>query len=190
MTVIFATNNQHKLFEIRKALNDQIKIISLQEAGIVEDIPETGFTLEENALQKAKYIFDKYHQDCFADDTGLEIEALGGRPGVYSARYAGEGCNFEDNIIKVLDEMQHAENRRARFRCVIALIIDGKQNFFEGIVNGSILREKHGQGGFGYDPVFVPEGYSTSFAEMPIEEKNKISHRGIAVQKLVKFLLK
>jgi XTP/dITP diphosphohydrolase len=188
MPLVFATNNDHKLYEIRKAISGRIEILGLHEAGINEDIPETGFTLEENALQKAKYIFDKYHLNCFADDTGLEIEALGGQPGIFSARYAGEECIFENNINKVLKEMQTLENRKARFRCAIALIVDGKTDFFEGIINGIILNEKRGQGGFGYDPIFVPEGYDLTFAEMPIEEKNKISHRGIAVKKLVDYL--
>lgn len=188
MPLIFATNNKHKLFEIKEAIGSRIEILGLQEAGLKEDVPETGITLEENALFKAKYIYDKYHLNCFADDTGLEIEALDGRPGIYSARYAGEDCNFENNINKVLSEMLTVENRKARFRCVIALIIDGKTDFFEGIINGKLLNEKRGQGGFGYDPIFVPYGYELTFAEMPIEEKNKISHRGIAVRKLVDYL--
>lgn len=188
MPLLFATNNQHKLFEIRNALGNGMEITGLQEAGIYEDIPETGDTLEANALIKATYIFSNYQKNCFADDTGLEIEALNGRPGVYSARYAGEGCNFEDNINKVLAEMQNKENRRARFRCVIALILDGKEVFFEGIVKGIIIPSKRGLAGFGYDPIFQPEGYTTTFAEMTLEEKNKISHRGIAVKKLVDFL--
>lgn len=189
MPLIFATNNKHKLFEINNAIDGRIEILGLHEAGISEDIPETGLTLEENALQKAKYIFDKYQVNCFADDTGLEIETLSGRPGVYSARYAGENCNFEDNINKVLNEMQDSENRKARFRCVIALIIDGKTDSFEGIVNGIIIKERRGQSGFGYDPVFLPDGYNQTFAEMPIKEKNKISHRGLAVKKLVEHLM-
>lgn len=186
--LVFATNNQHKLFEIRKALEERIIIQGLREAGINEDIPETGSSFEENALQKALYIYNKYHVSCFADDTGLEIEALNGRPGIYSARYAGEDCNFENNINKVLKEMHDAENRNARFRTVIALFIDGKIKLFEGIINGSLLTEKRGQHGFGYDPIFVPKGYKLTFAEMHIEEKNKISHRGIAVRKLAEFL--
>ncbi len=187
--LLFATNNKHKLYEIKEAIGSSIEILGLYEAGINEDIPETGITLEENALQKAKYISDKYHINCFADDTGLEIEALGGCPGVYSARYAGEDGDFENNIKKVLAEMQNCNNRKARFRCVIALITNGKTDFFEGIINGKLLNEKRGQGGFGYDPIFVPDGYDLTFAEMPIEEKNKISHRGIAVKKLVDYLL-
>lgn len=186
--LLFATNNKHKLYEIKEAIGSRIEILGLHEAGINEDIPETGITLEENALQKAKYISDKYHINCFADDTGLEIEALDERPGVYSARYAGEDGDFENNIKKVLAEMQNCNNRKARFRCVIALITNGKTDFFEGIINGKLLNEKRGQGGFGYDPIFVPDGYELTFAEMPIEEKNKISHRGLAVKKLVEYL--
>ncbi|MFH0866683.1 MAG: non-canonical purine NTP diphosphatase [Bacteroidota bacterium] len=188
MPLVFATSNKHKLYEIKEAIGGRIEILGLHEAGINEDIPETGATLEENTLIKAKYIFNKYHLNCFADDTGLEIEVLNGRPGVYSARYAGKDCNFGHNIKKVLSEMLTIENRKARFRCVIALILDGKIDFFEGIVNGRLLYEKRGQGGFGYDPIFVPEGYDQTFAEMPVEEKNKISHRGIAVSKLVEYL--
>ena len=189
MQFIFATNNKHKLHEVREAVGERFKIISLDEAGINEDIPETGITLEENAKMKAQYIFDKYHENCFADDTGLEIDAIDGRPGVYSARYAGEGCNFEDNMIKVLEEMKGRENRKARFRCVVALIINGEVMSFEGRVEGNILTRERGNKGFGYDPIFIPEGYDITFAEMSLEEKNKISHRGKAIHKLTEYLL-
>ncbi|HNW96951.1 MAG TPA: non-canonical purine NTP diphosphatase [Bacteroidales bacterium] len=189
MQFIFATNNKHKLHEVREAVGERFKIISLDEAGIKEDIPETGITLEENAKMKAQYIFDKYHENCFADDTGLEIDAIDGRPGVYSARYAGEGCNFEDNMIKVLEEMKGRENRKARFRCVVALIINGEVMSFEGRVEGNILTRERGNKGFGYDPIFIPEGYDITFAEMSLEEKNKISHRGKAIHKLTEYLL-
>lgn len=188
MPLIFATNNNHKLFEIRNALEGKIEILGLSEAGINEDIPETGSSFEENALQKAEFIFYKYQLNCFADDTGLEVEALNGRPGIYSARYAGDEHNFGNNINKVLLEMKDVTNRGAQFRTVIALVINGKINYFEGIIKGSLLTEKHGRQGFGYDPIFVPEGYSKTFAEMPIEEKNRISHRAIAVRKLAAFL--
>lgn len=187
--LIFATNNAHKLIEIKEAIHKAIDIKGLSEIGCAEDIPETADTLEGNALQKARFVFDKYGLDCFADDTGLEVEALGGAPGVYSARYAGEGKSFDDNMNKILDALQGIENRRACFRTVIALILQGKEYFFEGKICGQILTEKHGIGGFGYDPLFQPEGYTLTFAEMPLEEKNRISHRGLAVQKLSAFLL-
>lgn len=187
--LIFATNNAHKLAELKGAVQGKIAIAGLSEIGCAEDIPETADTLEGNALQKARFIYEKYGKDCFADDTGLEIDALQGRPGVYSARYAGEGKSFEDNMNKVLEEMQGCTDRHACFRTVIALIIQGEEHLFEGKVCGTILTEKHGSKGFGYDPIFQPEGYSLTFAEMPFEEKNRISHRGRAVQKLTEFLL-
>ncbi len=188
--LVFATNNPHKLDEIKAAVGDGIKILSLKEIGCFDDIPETAQTLEGNASQKSFYIYNKYGNNCFADDTGLEVEAFDGRPGVYSARYAGPGHDHEKNMDKVLSELKDKQNRKARFRTVISLIIEGKEYFFEGIVKGIILKERHGKKGFGYDPIFQPEGYQESFAEMDLAEKNKISHRGIAVQKLVKFLVK
>ena len=188
-TLIFATNNAHKLTELKGAVEGKISIAGLSEIGCTEDIPETADTLEGNALQKARYIYKKFGKDCFADDTGLEIEALGGRPGVYSARYAGEGKSFEDNMNKVMEELQGITNRNACFRTVIALILKGEEHLFEGKICGTILTEKHGSQGFGYDPIFQPEGYTITFAEMPLEEKNRISHRGRAVQQLTAFLL-
>lgn len=187
-TLVFATNNAHKLEEIREILGGKFHIVSLKELGCQEDIPEEQDTLEGNALQKARYIRDKYKVNCFADDTGLEIEALGGEPGVYSARYAGDGHDSEANMRKVLDKMSGETNRRARFRTVIALLLDGQEHLFEGEVRGEILRERHGEGGFGYDPIFRPEGFTQSFAEMSLEDKNKISHRGRATEALRKFL--
>lgn len=188
MKLVFATNNAHKLEEIREMLGSRHEIVSLKDIQCHEDIPEEQDTLEGNALQKARYIHDKYGLDCFADDTGLEIEALGNAPGVYSARYAGTAHDSEANMRKVLREMGGTTNRSARFRTVIALILDNKEYLFEGIVNGEILTEKHGQEGFGYDPIFRPDGFTESFAEMPLHAKNEISHRGRAVQRLCQFL--
>ena len=187
-TLIIATNNAHKLQEIQPLISDHFDIKTLKQIGCTDDIPETADSLEGNALLKARYIFDKYGCNCFADDTGLEIEALNGRPGVFSARYASDGHDFEANIDKVLVEMHGIDNRNARFRTVIALILDGKVNYFEGIVNGKIITERKGSEGFGYDPVFIPEGYTQTFAEMSLAEKNKISHRARAVARLVDFL--
>ena len=186
--LIFATNNLHKLSEIQSIVGKTFTIKSLHEIGCTEDIPETAPTLEGNALLKAQYIFNKFGKNCFADDTGLEIEALDGRPGVFSARYATNGHDFEANIDKVLEELSETTNRKARFRTVIALILDGAVHYFEGIVNGEIIAERKGEKGFGYDPVFLPDGYEQTFAEMPLDEKNKISHRARAVIKLVDFL--
>ena len=188
-SMVFATNNAHKLQEVRQIVGGAVGIVSLDEAGCTGDIPETGDTLEENALQKARSVYAKCGCDCFADDTGLEVEALGGRPGVRSARYAGgRGHDSEANMAKLLSEMDGVENRKARFRTVIALIQDGKEYLFEGVVNGEIATERHGVGGFGYDPVFIPCGSGKSFAEMGSEEKNAISHRGRAALKLTQFL--
>ena len=188
--LVFATNNAHKLEEIRAILGDKVGILSLNDINCHADIPETADTLQGNAALKAQYIFENYGLDCFADDTGLEVEALNGAPGIYSARYAdGEGHDSEANMKKLLSEMQDKENRKARFRTVICLIEDGKEHFFEGIVNGSIIRERKGGAGFGYDPIFMPDGYSETFAEMGNDEKNKISHRARAVQKLCEYLL-
>jgi XTP/dITP diphosphohydrolase len=186
--IVFATNNEHKLRELRQILNGEFTLLSLEDIGCNEEIPETGTTLEFNASQKSHYIWDKYSIDCFADDTGLEIEALNNEPGVYSARYAGQAKSSEANIQKVLEKMKHTDERRARFRCVFSLIMDGEETQFEGIVEGNILHEKEGNGGFGYDPIFRPLGYEKSFASLSPEEKNRISHRGRAVQKLVEYL--
>jgi len=187
--LVFATNNLHKLNEISNIEGLTVEIVCLKDIGFNEEIPEDFDTLEDNALQKARYVHDKTGLDCFADDTGLEIEALDGRPGVYSARYAGEPSNPEENIKKVLAELAGKINRKARFRTVIVLIIDGQELFFEGTVEGEILTEKHGADGFGYDPIFKPTGYSQSFAEMNLEMKNKISHRARAMWQLINYLL-
>ena len=185
--IVFATGNPNKLKEIKSAINS-FEIVGLKDLGITEEIPETGDTLKKNALQKAKYVYDKTALDCFSDDTGLEIEALDFRPGVYSAMYAGPDCNAENNMRKVLKELEGKTNRNAQFKTVIALILKGKEYFFEGVVKGEILKEKKGKDGFGYDPIFRPLGYKESFAEMSIAQKNEISHRGLAVKKLIKFL--
>lgn len=189
MKLIFATNNKHKLSEIKEAVSN-FKLVGLKEYGINEEIPETGETLKENARQKARYIFDKYGENCFADDTGLEVEALNGAPGVYSARYAGENCSFEENNRKLLGALCNEKKRSARFRTVICLIIDGKENYFDGVCEGEILEGYQGQEGFGYDPIFKPTGFIESFAQMSTKQKNKISHRGLAVKKLISFLNK
>lgn len=185
---IFATNNHHKLEEVEAIIGEKIEILSLKDIGCQADIPETADTLEGNALQKARFVYENYHRDCFADDTGLEVEALNGAPGVYSARYAGDAHNSEANMRKLLHELEGVENRKARFRTVFALILNGKEHLFEGIVNGEITQTRRGMSGFGYDPIFVPEGYTQTFAEMGDELKNKISHRALGVQKLCKFL--
>lgn len=189
-TLVFATNNLHKLEEVRDILGGSFRIASLKEIGCTDDISETADTLEGNALQKARYVKDKFGYDCFADDTGLEVEALGGAPGVFSARYAGPGHDSEANMQKLLKELEGKTNRQAQFRTVVALILEGREYTFEGIVRGTILTERRGTAGFGYDPVFVPEGYAETFAEMGSEEKNRISHRARAVQKLADFLHK
>ena len=185
---VFATNNAHKLEEVKAIVGAKIEILSLKDIGCQADIPETADTLEGNALLKARFIYETYHQDCFADDTGLEVEALNGAPGVYSARYAGDAHNSEANMRKLLQELEGVENRRARFRTAFALILNGKEHLFEGIVNGHITPVRHGTSGFGYDPVFVPDGYTQTFAEMGDALKNKISHRAIGAQKLCRFL--
>ena len=185
--IVFATGNPNKLKEIRSAISS-FEIVGLKDLRITEEIPETGDTLKKNALQKAKYVYEKTGLDCFSDDTGLEIEALNYRPGVYSAMYAGPDCNAESNMRKVLKELEESTIRKAQFKTVIALILDGKEYFFEGAIKGDILKEKTGNDGFGYDPIFRPIGYKESFAEMSIAQKNEISHRGLAVKKLVKFL--
>lgn len=200
MKIVFATNNQHKLQEIRDILGSEFEIVSLKDIGCDVDIPETGNTLEENAMQKAQYVYDHYNLSCFADDTGLEVEALNGEPGVHSARYAeGTDHDSEANMAKLLRNLEGKDNRKARFRTVIALIQKQdicpcgctsikKVNRFEGIVDGSIATEKHGTAGFGYDPIFVPEGYDKSFAELGESIKNGISHRARAVAKLAEYL--
>ena len=185
--LIFATHNPNKLIEIKSAVNS-FEVVGLKEIGIYDDISETGTTLEENALIKSQYIYQKTGLSCFADDTGLEVEALGGRPGVYSARYAGEQATSEDNMQKLLFEMDGQKNRNSRFRTVISLILDGEEYFFEGKVIGEILHQKTGIDGFGYDPIFKPTGYDQSFADMTMKQKNEISHRGVAVKKLIHFL--
>ena len=188
MKLVFATNNLHKLKEVQEMLSNAIEVLSLKDIGCFEDIEETESTLEGNAKLKADYITEKYGFDCFADDTGLEVEALDGKPGVYSARYAGEHGNAEKNMEKLLVELRSKLNRKAKFRTIIALNLNTKQYLFEGICEGEILNEKSGVKGFGYDPIFKPKNASCSFAEMNSEEKNIISHRGIAIQKLVNFL--
>ena len=190
MKLVFATNNPNKLVEIRMLLPSSIELLSLKDINCNEELPETSDTLEDNAAQKAYYVYDNYGYDCFSDDTGLEIEALDGRPGVYSARYAGEDCVAEDNMQKVLAEMQGEDNRDACFRTIISLVIDGKEFQFEGQVDGQIIPEKWGNKGFGYDPIFLPDGYQESFAQMPMSQKSVISHRGLAVKALVDFLKK
>jgi len=188
MELVFATNNLHKLKEVQDLLENRIKLLSLKDIGFFEEIPEDFETLKENAAQKAHYIFDKYKIDCFADDTGLEIDALNGEPGVYSARYAGEPCTFDDNMNKVLEKLQGIENRKACFKTVIVLLLEGKEYYFEGQVKGEILTEKSGVEGFGYDPIFKPIGHEQSFAVMSSHEKNKISHRAKATEKLIAVL--
>ena len=217
MRIVFATNNQHKLSEIRQILGSRVEVLSLKDIGCNADIPETGSTLEENALQKAQYVYDNYHIDCFADDTGLEVDALAGAPGVYSARYAAmgsapvaapspsvasaavgcaaavpqpKGHDSEANMARLLRELGENNNRRARFRTVIALIQHGEVHEFEGIVNGEIIRERRGGEGFGYDPIFQPDGYDKTFAELGTDIKNQISHRARATAKLCDFLTK
>jgi XTP/dITP diphosphohydrolase len=186
--LVFATNNEHKLRELKEILPSEFELLSLNDIGCTDDIPETGPTLETNAAQKSFYIWNRYGINCFADDTGLEVEALDNEPGVYSARYAGEGRNARENMLKVLRELNSESNRKARFRCVISLVIDGTEKQFEGIVEGKILLQQQGDAGFGYDPIFMPEGYNCSFAEMEAGDKNRISHRGRAVEKLVDYL--
>ena len=189
MKIVFATNNSNKLSEIQDILGPEFQIVSLKDIGCHEDIPETGKTLEENALQKARYVYDHYHIDCFADDTGLEVEALQGAPGVHSARYAeGTDHNSEANMEKLLRELGENNNRKAQFRTVIALILHGEVHEFEGKIEGSIAKEKKGTEGFGYDPLFVPDGYEESFAQLGMDIKNTISHRARAVEQLARYL--
>jgi XTP/dITP diphosphohydrolase len=188
MKIVFATNNPNKIFEIQSMLPKNIEIISLESIGCFEEIVETAITIEGNAILKANYVTQKYGFDCFADDTGLEVEVLNGKPGVYSARYAGEHKNANDNMNKLLDNLKDQSNRAAQFKTVIALNVLGKQHLFTGIAKGEIITEKRGDLGFGYDPIFKPEHYNKTFAELDLELKNKISHRGKATQALIDFL--
>lgn len=187
--LVFATNNAHKLEEVSAIIDSRFEIHSLAEIGCHEDIQETAHTLEGNALLKARYIYEKYGYDCFSDDTGLEVDALNGAPGVRSARYAGEEKDAQANMRKLLSELKAKSNRNARFRTVVALILNGKEFLFDGVVEGKILEEKRGDGGFGYDPIFVPDGFDETFAQLDAEVKNDISHRGKAIRKLAEFLL-
>ena len=189
MKIVFATNNQHKLDEIKKISKGHLDILSLSDINCHEDIPETGDTLKENALIKAQFVKDKFGLDCFADDTGLEVEELDNAPGIYSSRYAGPNCDPEDNMQKLLHDLQNKENRRAQFRTVIALLLNGKEHYFDGTIQGVITHQKEGTNGFGYDPIFKPNGYDKTFGDLSEEVKNSLSHRAIATQKLVAFLL-
>jgi len=189
LKLVFATNNKNKIKEIQNALNGIVEILSLKDIGFEGEIPEDFETLEENALQKAHYIADRYNVNCFADDTGLEVEALNGEPGVYSARYAGEDCIAENNMAKVLLNLEGQSNRNAQFRTVVALVLNNEDHTFEGMVNGEILEIRTGAEGFGYDPIFKPQGFEESFAQMTIEQKNEISHRGKAISKLTDFII-
>jgi XTP/dITP diphosphohydrolase len=188
MQLVFASNNKNKIKEILLLVPSDIQILSLEDIGCIEEIPETADTIEGNAILKANYISENYGYNCFADDTGLEVEALDGEPGVYSARYAGEQRDANDNMAKLLVNLEGKSNRNAQFKTVIALNLDGKQNLFRGVINGKIIEEKIGTNGFGYDPIFIADGYSKTFAELTLEEKSVISHRGLAVKQLVDFL--
>lgn len=190
MKIVFATNNAHKLDEVRQVVGQKFEVVSLRECGITEDIPENEPTLEGNALAKARYIYARTGLDCFADDTGLEVDALGGEPGVRSARYATDDHDDEANKRLLLERMAGAKSRAAQFRTAVALILGGEEHLFEGVVRGTITTSQQGEGGFGYDPLFVPDGYTSTFAQMSAEEKNAISHRGRAVRKLAEFLQK
>ena len=190
MKLVFASNNKNKIAEIQALVPNTIQIISLEDIGCTEEIPETSNTIEGNAILKANYVTEKYGFNCFADDTGLEVDALNGAPGVYSARYAGEQKDANDNMDKLLLELKDTTNRKANFKTVIALNLNGKQNLFTGIINGTIIEKKIGTNGFGYDPIFVADGYTKTFAELTMEEKSTISHRGIAVKELILFLQK
>lgn len=188
ISICFATNNKNKIAEVRSKVGDEISILSLEDIGCFEELPETSPTLEGNSAQKARFVADKYKVNCFADDTGLEVDALNGAPGVYSARYAGPACNSEDNMNKLLLSMKGQNDRSAQFKTCITLIVDGKESVFHGAIKGTILSERYGKEGFGYDPIFQPQGYQVSFAEMPLSEKNTISHRALAVEKLISYL--
>ncbi len=188
LQLVFATNNRHKLEEVAAKINGEIQLLTLEDIGCKEDIEETGSTFEENASIKSRYVYDKYHLNCFGDDSGLIIDALDGEPGVYSARYAGEHGNHASNIAKVLEKLKGVENRKARFKTVISLMWNGNEHFFDGTVEGTIRHQVTGNGGFGYDPIFQPDGYDITFAEMNMDAKNKISHRAKAMEKLISFL--
>lgn len=188
MRLVFATNNAHKIDEVAQMLSSRFTILSLNDIGFYDDVEETGDTFEANASLKSHAVFKDKKLDCFADDSGLEVDALNGQPGVYSARYAGEHGNHEANMDKLLKELQGETNRKARFRTVISLLINGEEKFFEGAVEGTIRHKKSGEMGFGYDPVFEPEGYDITFSEMSVHEKNRISHRGKAIEKMVRWL--
>lgn len=188
MEIVVATSNNHKLQELRKILPESFKISGMREIGCVDEIPETGATFRENALQKARYLFEKYHVTCLADDSGLEVQALNGRPGVLSARYAGPDADSSGNMARLLSEMKGFTDRSARFVTVLALILNGKEYLFEGVINGKITETPSGNGGFGYDPVFIPDGYTMTFSEMTSEQKNSISHRAMAARRLNDFL--
>lgn len=188
MILCFATNNVHKLREVSQLVDTRFRILSLEDIGCEEDIPEDQRTIRDNSGAKAEYVFNKYHVNCFADDTGLEVDALGGEPGVFSARYAGPGKNSDDNVTLLLKKLGHRSDRTARFRTIISLILGGQLYQFEGVAEGSITMKRKGTNGFGYDPVFIPQGYDQTFAEMPADRKNEISHRGKAIGKLVGFL--
>lgn len=188
MKLVFATNNKNKVKEIKHLLNNSIEILSLEDIGCFEDIPETSDTIEGNAIQKARYVYENYGYNCFADDTGLEIEALNGEPGIYSARYAGEQKNAEDNMNKVLDKLKGISNRKAQFKTVIALFLNDKEICFDGVAKGEMTNQKSGNEGFGYDPIFKPDGYEITFSEMDLELKNTISHRAKATIKLIDHL--
>lgn len=187
--LVFATNNLNKLNEVSNMLPENVELLTLEQIGCLEDIPETHDTLEENALQKARYVYEKYGLNCFADDTGLEVDALEGRPGVNSAHYAGDQRDSNANMDKLLNELEHSDNRKARFRTVIALILDGEELLFNGIAEGEIIREKLGRDGFGYDPIFLPEGHQQTFAQMPLKLKNQISHRYRAIRMFADYLM-
>jgi XTP/dITP diphosphohydrolase len=188
LQLVFATNNRHKLEEVSAQIKDEIRLLTLEDIGCKEDIEETGLTFEENASIKSRYVYDHYRLNCFGDDSGLIVDALNGEPGIYSARYAGGHGDHPANIKKVLEKLSGIENRKAHFKSVISLIWNGEEHFFEGIVEGTIRQQPTGNGGFGYDPIFQPDGYDITFAEMPLEQKNTFSHRGRAVQKLTAFL--
>ena len=188
MKLVFATNNKNKILEVQQLLTDSIEIISLENIGCFEEIPETGDTIEENAIMKANYVTQKYGYNCFADDTGLEVGVLNGEPGVFSARYAGEQCSSEDNMTKLLDTLVNTTNRKAQFKTIIALNLNGRQHLFTGIAKGEITLNKIGNQGFGYDPIFIPEGHTATFAQLSLEEKGLISHRGKATEQLINFL--
>ena len=188
MKLVFATNNKNKILEVQQLLTDSIEIISLENIGCFEEIPETGDTIEENAIMKANYVTQKYGYNCFADDTGLEVDALNGAPGVFSARYAGEQRSSDDNMSKLLDALSNKINRKAQFKTIIALNLNGKQHLFTGIAKGKITLKKIGNQGFGYDPIFIPEGHTATFAQLSLEEKGLISHRGKATEQLINFL--